>query len=194
MSPGLFDTGRGLQDGKLHLWIGRATQLPIGRENTHDEEKHMMTLKELQSAEAHRRLRMLGPTVKDPKSTLLGVRARQVGVPTTVLRQWHSCYLRSGLDGLIPTEWSELPEPIWALIEHLYRLLGISVPNRNALTMSSPQTFPLAAQNRQGFLQCSFPSHFRTDIPSSQHRRVRRHLGPVGDPAQVGSCCERSGE
>src|SRR5947209_3450280 len=84
----------------------------------------MMTLTELQSAEALRRLRMLGPAVEDLKGTFLGVRVRQVGVPTTVLRQWHSCYLRSGLDGLIPTEWSELPEPIWAFIEHRYAALG----------------------------------------------------------------------
>ena len=84
----------------------------------------MMTLTELQSAEAHRRLRMLGTTVEDSKGILLEVRARQVGIPMAVLRQWHACYLRGGPDALVPTEWPELPEATWALIERRYAALG----------------------------------------------------------------------
>jgi len=84
----------------------------------------MMTRTELQSAEAHRRLRMLGTTVEDSKGILLEVRARQVGIPMAVLRQWHACYLRGGPDALVPTEWPELPEATWALIERRYAALG----------------------------------------------------------------------
>ena len=36
--------------------------------------------------------------------------------------------------------------------------------------ISSTHVFPLYPHNGQGFPHCSFPSYFRTDIPSSQHR------------------------
>src|SRR5258708_30949226 len=84
----------------------------------------MTTFVQAQAAEAHRRLQLLGTTVEDSRGTLLGVRARQVGIPEAVLRQWHACYLRRGLDALVPTEWSELPESAWALIERRYAALG----------------------------------------------------------------------
>ncbi len=84
----------------------------------------MMTLAQIQAAEVRRRLKLLGTTVEDTRGTLLGVRARQVGIPVAVLRQWHACYLRGGLDALVPTEWLELPEATWALIERRYAALG----------------------------------------------------------------------
>ena len=58
------------------------------------------------------------------KGTLLHVRARQVGVSVIVLRQWHSRYLHGGLSTLVPTEWSELPEAVWPLIDQRYSALG----------------------------------------------------------------------
>jgi hypothetical protein len=84
----------------------------------------MMTLAQIKAAEARRRLKLLGTTVEDTKGVLLGVRARQVGIPVAVLRHWHNCYLRGGLDALVPTEWPELPESTWALIEGRYAALG----------------------------------------------------------------------
>jgi putative transposase len=84
----------------------------------------MMTLAQIKAAEARRRLKLLGTTGEDTRGVLLGVRARQVGIPVAVLRQWHACYLRGGLDTLIPTEWPDLPESTWALIEGRYAALG----------------------------------------------------------------------
>ena len=84
----------------------------------------MMTLAQVQVAEARRRLKLLGTTVQDARGILLGVRAREVGIPVAVLRQWHACYLRGGLDALVPVEWPELPEATWALIERRYTALG----------------------------------------------------------------------
>jgi transposase len=85
---------------------------------------NMMPLAQLKIAEARRRLKMLGTTVEDTRGVLLGVRARQVGIPAAILRQWHACYLRGGLDALVPPEWPELPASTWALIEGRYAALG----------------------------------------------------------------------
>ena len=85
----------------------------------------MKTLAQSKAAEARRRLKLLGTTVEDIRGALLGVRARQVGIPVAVLRQWYVCYLRGGLDALVPAEWSELPESTWALIERRYAALGV---------------------------------------------------------------------
>src|SRR5262249_51636852 len=41
-----------------------------------------------------------------------------------VLRQWHSRYLHGGLSALVPTEWAELPEEVWSLIDQRYLALG----------------------------------------------------------------------
>lgn len=57
----------------------------------------MMTLAQIQATEAHRRLKLLGTTVEDTRGVLLGVRARQVGIPVALLRQWHACYLAEDL-------------------------------------------------------------------------------------------------
>ena len=84
----------------------------------------MLTLAQSQVAEAHRRLKLLGATTEDPRGARLGMRARQVGIPVAVLRRWHACYLRGGLDALVPTEWSELPESTWVLIEGRYAALA----------------------------------------------------------------------
>ena len=84
----------------------------------------MMPLAQIKATEAQRRLQLLGTTVEDTRGSLLGVRARQVGVPVATLRQWHACYLRGGLDALIPAEWVELSETIWVLIQERYTLLG----------------------------------------------------------------------
>lgn len=80
----------------------------------------MLSLAQVQMTEAHRRLKLLGTTVEDTSGGLLGVRARQVGIPLALLRQWHACHQRGGLDALIPTEWPELPEATWVLIQRRY--------------------------------------------------------------------------
>lgn len=41
----------------------------------------MLPLAQMKAAEARRRLQLLGTTVEDTRGTLLGVRARQVGIP-----------------------------------------------------------------------------------------------------------------
>lgn len=84
----------------------------------------MLPLAQLKAAEARRRLQLLGTTVGDTRGSLLGVRARQVSIPAAVLGRWHECYLRGGLDALIPVEWVEIPETIWMLIERRYAALG----------------------------------------------------------------------
>ncbi len=84
----------------------------------------MLPLAQLKAAEARRRSQLLGTTVEDLSGTRLAARARQVGVPVALLRRWHTCYLRGGLDALVPTEWPELPEATLALIERRYAVLG----------------------------------------------------------------------
>ena len=84
----------------------------------------MMTSAQIQAAETRRRLQLLGTTVEDTGGTRLAVRARQVGIPVAVLRRWHGCYLRGGLEALVPVEWPELPDATWALIERRYAALG----------------------------------------------------------------------
>src|SRR5947209_5795069 len=84
----------------------------------------MRNLAEIQEREAQRRLKLLGTTIEDTAGSLVGIRARQVGLPARVLRHWHECYLRCGLDGLLPTDWPEFPEAIWELIEQRYLALG----------------------------------------------------------------------
>lgn len=84
----------------------------------------MKDLAEIQEREARRRLKLLGKTIEDTAGSLVGIRARQVGLPTCVLRHWHECYRRRGLDGLLPTDWPELPDAIWELIEQRYQALG----------------------------------------------------------------------
>ena len=83
-----------------------------------------MDLARLQEAEAHRRLKLLGTTIEEAKGTFLHVRARQVGVSVIVLRQWHSRYLHGGFSALVPTEWRELPDTVWSLINQRYSTLG----------------------------------------------------------------------
>ncbi len=84
----------------------------------------MRTLAEVQTAEAQRRLRLLGKTVEDTTGAELRLRARQVSIPVSVLRQWHACYLRGGVALLLPTTWSDVPASIFVLIEQRYAALG----------------------------------------------------------------------
>ena len=56
----------------------------------------MMDLAELQEAEAHRRLKLLGTTIEDASGAELRKRSRQVDIPVAVLRQWHARYLHGG--------------------------------------------------------------------------------------------------
>jgi putative transposase len=86
----------------------------------------IMTLAQAKTAEAQRRLKLLGATIEDTTGSLVGGRARQVGLPPLVLRRWHSCYLRGGFGGLLPTDWpeQELSESTWELIEQRYLALG----------------------------------------------------------------------
>jgi transposase InsO family protein len=83
----------------------------------------MMNLAELQEHEAHRRLKMLGATIKDTNGAELRVRARQISLPLAILRQWHTNYLHGGFEALLPS-WSDVSEPIWTLIEQRYAALG----------------------------------------------------------------------
>ncbi len=45
----------------------------------------MMTSAQIQAAEARRRLQLLGTTIEDTRGVLLGMRARQVGIPVAQL-------------------------------------------------------------------------------------------------------------
>jgi putative transposase len=83
----------------------------------------MRNLAEIQKREAQRRLKLLGTTIEETAGSLVGIRARQIGLPARVLRHWHECYLHRGLDGLLPTGWPELPEATWELIEQRYLAL-----------------------------------------------------------------------
>jgi putative transposase len=83
----------------------------------------MMHLAELQEGEARRRLKLLGTTIEDTSGAELHTRARQVGIPVAVLRQWHASYLHGGFAALLP-RWPELSEATWVLIEQRYATLG----------------------------------------------------------------------
>src|SRR5712691_10695572 len=83
----------------------------------------MMNLAELQEAEAHRRLKLLGTTIEDESLAELRKRSRQVDIPVAVLRQWHASYLHGGFNALLPS-WSDIAEPVWTLIEQRYAALG----------------------------------------------------------------------
>ncbi len=83
----------------------------------------MMNLAELKASEARRRLKLLGMTIEDTSGAELHTRSRQVGIPVAVLGQWHASYLHRGFDALLPS-WSDISEPVWALIEQRYTALG----------------------------------------------------------------------
>jgi putative transposase len=83
----------------------------------------MIDLAELQQREARRRLRLLGTTIEDASGTELWTRARQVGLPLAVLRQWHAKYLHGGFEALLP-HWENPSEATWKLIEQHYTALG----------------------------------------------------------------------
>src|SRR6266487_4527771 len=83
----------------------------------------MMNLAEREKMEAHRRLKLLGSTIEDASGAGLRARASLIGIPVAVLRQWHASYLHRGFDALLPS-WSDISEPLWALIEQRYAALG----------------------------------------------------------------------
>ncbi len=92
---------------------------------------------QVQAAEARRRLTLLGKTVEDANGISLSMRARQVGIPVTVLRQWYTSYQRGGLDALVPTVWPEIPESLWSLLEQRKASLG------DLAGLTFPSTTPL---------------------------------------------------
>ncbi len=104
----------------------------------------MMNLTELQEAEAHRRLKVLGTTREDASGTELRKRSRQVDIPVAVLRQWHAHYLHGGFDALLPS-WSDIAEPVWTLIEQRYAALGTLA---EAETLSEEEICALATRQR----------------------------------------------
>jgi putative transposase len=113
----------------------------------------MRNLAEIQEREAQRRLKLLGTTIEDTAGSLVGIRARQVGLPARVLRHWHECYLRCGLDGLLPTDWPEFPEAIWELIEQRYLALGNladaeTVTRENIQALSTQQGWTILQTER----------------------------------------------
>ena len=105
----------------------------------------MMTIAEREEMEAHRRLRLLGSTTEDTRGVELRARARQVGLPVAVLRQWHASYLHHGFDALLPA-WSDISEPTWVLIQQRYAALGVLA---EAETLKDEDIRVLAA--RQGW-------------------------------------------
>ncbi len=104
----------------------------------------MVNLAELQEAEAHRRLKLLGTTIEDESLAELRKRSRQVDIPVAVLRQWHASYLHGGFDALLPS-WSDISEPVWTLIEQRYVALGALA---EAETLSKEDMCALATKQR----------------------------------------------
>src|SRR6266699_7350198 len=109
----------------------------------------MVNLAELQEAEAHRRLKLLGTTIEDASGAELRARARQVDIPVAVLGQWHASYLHRGFDALLPS-WSDISEPVWALIEQRYTALGDLA---EAETLSREDMCMLATRQKWTMLQ-----------------------------------------
>src|SRR6266851_7883557 len=104
----------------------------------------MMNLAELKASEARRRLKLLGMTIEDTSGAELHTRSRQVGIPVAVLGQWHASYLHRGFDALLPS-WSDISEPVWALIEQRYTALGDLA---EAETLSKEEMCALATRQR----------------------------------------------
>ena len=84
----------------------------------------MINVAELKEHEAHRRLKLLGTTIKDGRLTELRARARSTGLPLAILRQWHASYLHGGFEALIPA-WKPVSEATFSLIEQHYAQLEV---------------------------------------------------------------------
>lgn len=82
-----------------------------------------MNRAEREEMEAHRRWKLLGLTREDANGERLRSRAKQVGLPVAVLRQWHASYRHHGMEALRPS-WSDLSDATWTCIEQRYAALG----------------------------------------------------------------------
>src|SRR2546423_14495766 len=60
----------------------------------------MINFAELKEHEARRRLKLLGTTIEDASGAGLRARARSIGLPLAILRQWHASYLHGGVVAL----------------------------------------------------------------------------------------------
>src|SRR5712692_8593566 len=148
----------------------------------------MMNLAELQEAEVHRRLKLLGTTREDASGAELRKRSRQVDTPVAVLRQWHARYLHGGFDALLPS-WSDITEPVWALIGQRYAALGVLA---EAETLSENDVCALATRQRWTMPQARrWLARYRVDgmaglAPRSQLARSRTvpDLGTLSETQQ----------
>ena len=148
----------------------------------------MMNLAELKASEARRRLKLLGTTIEDTSGAELHTRSRQVGIPVAVLGQWHASYLHRGFDALLPS-WSDISEPVWALIEQRYTALGDLA---EAETLSREAICALATRQRWSMRQAQrWLTRYRVGgmvglAPSSRPARSRTlpALGTLSETQQ----------
>ncbi len=84
----------------------------------------MINFAELKEHEARRRLKLLGTTIEDASGAGLRARARSIGLPLAILRQWHASYLHGGFEALIPA-WKPVSEATFYLMEQRYAQLGV---------------------------------------------------------------------
>jgi putative transposase len=125
--------------------------------------------------EARRRLALLGPLATSAYDYhLMRERSRQTWVPAKLLWRWWNAYQQSGLDGLLPVEWTCLDEETEALIAERERLLGEAT---DAVTITPELVTALAERNAWS--------------PRTAERWLRRYqaggwwsLAPKHDPAK----------
>ena len=125
--------------------------------------------------EAHRRLALLGPLATSPYDYhLLRERSRQTWVPVKLLWTWWNAYQQSGLDGLLPAEWTRLDEQAEARIAERERQLGEAM---DAVSITPELVKILAKRNAWS--------------PRTAERWIRRYqaggwwgLAPKHDPAK----------
>ncbi|NWJ94199.1 MAG: DDE-type integrase/transposase/recombinase [Chloroflexi bacterium] len=82
-------------------------------------------IEEMKRLEAMRRKELLGTTVDGEYSyNVLRQRSRAIFVPVNTLYSWWYSYKEKGLDGLMPTGWTELKEEERTKIDTRYKQLG----------------------------------------------------------------------
>src|SRR2546421_4804175 len=83
----------------------------------------MINFAELKEHEARRRLKLLGTIIEDASGAGLRARARSIGLPLAILRQWHASYLHGGFLALIPS-WEPVSPATLFLIGPRFAQLG----------------------------------------------------------------------
>ena len=95
--------------------------------------------------EARRRLALLGPLATTPYDyQLLRERSRATWVPARLLWTWWNAYRQSGLDGLLPVEWTPLDGQAEARVAERERQLGDAM---EAVTITPELAKALATRN-----------------------------------------------